>query len=75
MDQTLNEDEARARLKLACEEAGGVGALAKKLGVTIGAVSGQLHGHSIICGRVAQHLGIQVKRQTTISYRTVQHGN
>jgi hypothetical protein len=73
MGQILNSDEARALLQIACDNAGGPSALARKLGITIGAVSGQLHGHARICGRVARHLGIQMKRQTTISYEVLQN--
>jgi DNA-binding transcriptional regulator YdaS (Cro superfamily) len=65
----ITEDEARAKLKALCEEAGGVGKLAEQLGLSISAVSQQLNGHSRINGKVAIHMGLTTERETTVYYR------
>lgn len=68
MVQLITEEEAVEKLRALCEEAGGVGAFADIIGVTISAVSQQLHGHKPIQGKVAEHMGLKVHRETTISY-------
>ena len=68
-ENLITEEEARARLKELCQEAGGVGNLARDMGITVSAVSHQLNGHRPIQGRVAKHMGLQIERETTISYR------
>ena len=68
MNNLLSEEEAREKLRALCDEAGGVGALAELIGVTISAVSHQLHGRSPIHGRVAAYMGIKICRETTITY-------
>ena len=68
-DGFITEEQARARLRELCDEAGGVGELARRIGITISAVSHQLNGHRPIHGRVAEHMGLQIQRETTISYR------
>lgn len=67
-DGYITDEEARAKLRALCDEAGGVGKLAKRIGLSISAVSQQLHGHKPIQGRVAEHMGLQVTRKTTIYY-------
>lgn len=67
----LTDTEARAKLKKLCNEAGGVGELAKTIGITISAVSQQLHGHKPIHGKVAEYMGLNIERETTIFYREV----
>lgn len=74
MEQSgITRDEAINRLRLKCEEAGGVSAFAKEVGVSTGAVSQQLHGHKPIHGRVAARLGLKLKRETTIHYEEARH--
>lgn len=68
-DGYITDEEARAKLRALCDEAGGVGELARRIGLSISAVSQQLHGHKPIHGRVAEHMGLQVARETTIYYR------
>ena len=65
----ITDEEARAKLRDLCEEAGGVGELAKKIGLTISAVSHQLNGHKPIHGRVAEYMGLKIERETKIFYR------
>jgi DNA-binding transcriptional ArsR family regulator len=65
----ITDDEARAQLRELCNEAGGVGELARKLGLTISAVSHQLNGRRPIQGRVAEHMGLQIERETRVYYR------
>jgi predicted transcriptional regulator len=65
----ITEQEAQVRLRSLCDEAGGVGELAKLLGITPGAVSHQLHGTRPIQGRVAEYMGLKIQRETTIHYR------
>lgn len=69
----ISEDEARTQLKLLCDAAGGVGALAKSIGLTISAVSRQLHGHRPIHGKIAKHMGLRVQRETKIYYKADDH--
>ena len=65
----ITDEEARAKLRELCDEAGGVGELARKLGLTISAVSHQLNGHRPIQGRVAEHMGLRIERETKVYYR------
>jgi len=71
MENHISEEDALERLRSLCEEAGGVKAFAEKVGVTISAVSHQLHGNRPIQGKVAEHMGLTVHRETTISYKKV----
>ena len=68
-ENLITAEDARSRLKALCEEAGGVGKLAEVIGLSISAVSQQLHGHKPIHGRVAEHMGLQIERETTVYYR------
>jgi len=68
MNHLITQEEATAKLQQACDNAGGVGAFAEQVGVTISAVSHQLHGSRPIQGKVAEHLGLRVHRETTIAY-------
>lgn len=72
MENLITQEEAVTRLQHACDEAGGVGAFAAKVGVTISAVSHQLNGHRPIQGKVAEHLGLKLQRETTLSYARTQ---
>lgn len=69
MENLISEEDAIQKLRALCEEAGGVGALADKIGVSISAVSQQLNGHKPIQGRIAQYMGIEIHRETTIHYK------
>lgn len=71
-DGFITDEEARAKLRTLCDEAGGVGELAKIVGLSISAVSHQLHGSRPIHGKVAKHMGLSVERETTIFYREAQ---
>lgn len=71
----ISEEEARTQLRTLCEEAGGVGIFAKSIGLTISAVSQQLHGHKPIHGKVAEHMGLRVQRETKIYYRADNHAD
>ena len=71
----ISEEEARTQLRILCEAAGGVGALAKSIGLTISAVSQQLHGHKPIHGKVAEHMGLRVQRKTKIYYKAEDHAD
>lgn len=68
-DQLINEDEARARLRTLCEEAGGVGKFADRIGLSVSAVSHQLNGSRPIQGKVAQHMGLKTVRIKELYYR------
>lgn len=72
-DGYITDEEARAKLRELCDEAGGVGELARKLGLTISAVSHQLNGHRPIQGRVAEHMGLRIERETKVYYREADH--
>lgn len=69
MNYPLSEEEAQAKLRSMCDEAGGVGALADKIGVDISAVSHQIHGRQKISGKVADYMGIKIHREITITYK------
>ena len=71
MEKLISQQEAVDQLRALCEEAGGIGALAEKIGITISAVSHQLNGHRPIQGKVAEYMGLTVHRETTISYKKV----
>lgn len=71
MENLITEDDAIERLRKACEDHGGVGAFAEKVGVKISAVSHQLARRRPIQGKVAEYMGITVHRETTISYKKV----
>ena len=71
MENLISQEDAIERLRKLCDEAGGIGALAEKIGVTISAVSHQLNGHRPIQGKVAEHMGLTVHRETTIRYKKV----
>jgi len=71
MENLISQEDAIERLRKLCDEAGGIGALAEKIGVTISAVSHQLNGHRPIQGKVAEHMGLTVHRETTIHYKKV----
>lgn len=68
-DGYITDEEARAKLRALCDEAGGVGELARRIGLSISAVSQQLHGHKPIHGRVAEHMGLRIERETRVYYR------
>ncbi len=68
MGKLITQGEAITRLQQACDDAGGVGAFAEEIGVTISAVSHQLNGHRPIQGKVAERLGLKLHRETTLSY-------
>ena len=72
METLITQEEATARLQKACDDAGGVGALADAIGVSISAVSHQLHGNRPIHGKVAEHLKIKIHRETTVAYTRVE---
>ncbi len=72
MSTLLTQDDAIARLQQACDDAGGVGDLADKVGVSISYVSQLLHGHKPINGKVAKHLKLKLQRETTIAYERVE---
>ncbi|WBC28323.1 transcriptional repressor [Desulfofustis phage LS06-2018-MD02] len=65
----ITGDEARAKLRKLCDEEGGVGELARKLGLTISAVSHQLSGRRPIQGKVAKHMGLRIEKETKVYYR------
>lgn len=67
----ITEEQARDILQEHCHNAGGVGKLAEAIGISIAAVSQQLHGHKPIHGKVAKYLGIKLERETTVHYRKV----
>lgn len=69
MQKLITQEEAVERLRLLCEEAGGIGVFADRVGVTISAVSHQLHSNRPIQGKVAEYMGITVQRKTTITYK------
>ena len=69
MDDLISQEDAIEHLRLLCEQHGGIGIFAKKLGVDISAVSHQLNGHRPIQGKVAQYMGLQVCREITLSYK------
>lgn len=71
MDNLISKDEAIKKLRLLCEEHGGVGAFAKVVGVNISAVSHQLNGDRPIQGKVANFMGLSVHKETIISYKKV----
>lgn len=70
-EELITGKEARARLQTLCCEAGGVGKLAKIVGIGTSAVSQQLHGSRPIQGKLAKHMGLTVERETTLFYRRV----
>ena len=69
MEDFIPEADALAALRKLCDEAGGVKAFADKVGVTVSAVSHQLHGNRPIQGKVAEYMGLTIHRETTISYK------
>ena len=69
MTHPLSQEEAIARLRTLCEEAGGVGILADKIGVHISALSQQINGHRLINGKVAEFMGLELHKETTITYK------
>ena len=71
MEDLIPPEDAVERLRSLCEEHGGVGAFAKKVGVKISAVSHQLSGRRPIQGKVAKYMGLHVHREVTISYKKV----
>lgn len=68
-ENCITEEEARAKLRVLCEIAGGVGKFAEVVGVSTSAVSQQLHGHKPIHGKIARHMGLRIEKQTTLFYR------
>ena len=69
MRRHLSTDEAISELRKLCDQAGGVCAFAKKVGLSPSAVSHQLNGHRPIQGKVAKYMGIKISRQTSITYK------
>lgn len=72
MQNHLSEDHAITLLRKLCDDAGGVKAFAEMVGVDVSAVSHQIHGRRPIQGKVAEHMGLTVHRETKISYKQVQ---
>lgn len=71
MEKLIPKEDAIELLRQLCDEAGGIGAFANRVGVTISAVSHQLNGHRPIQGKVAEYMGLTVHRETTIHYKKV----
>lgn len=71
MNRSLSKDEAIKQLRALCEEAGGVGALAHKIGVHITSLSQQVNGRRPIKGKVARYMGLELEKQITVTYKRI----
>lgn len=67
-NKRITAKEAQASLQRLCDHHGGVGKVAEMAGVSISAVSHQLHGRQPIHGKVAKFMGIRLERVTTLGY-------
>lgn len=67
-ERVMTSEEAQLLLRYLCDHYGGVGKVADMAGVSISAVSHQLHGRQAINGKVAKFMGIRLKRTVQIGY-------
>ena len=75
MTSLISQDEAVARLQRAVKDAGGVGAYATKVGVSISFVSQLLHGHKPIQGKIGKDLRLKIHKKIIVSYESVNNDN
>lgn len=69
MANSMSQKEAIAKLRALCDEAGGVGILADRIGVHISSLSQQIHGKRPLNDKVAKYMGLELHKETTVTYK------